>query len=102
MARRADAFDRPRRVTFELGATLGGAALHQSFATRGVAPRRTSGSGQFGIEVTFARDLGGPFYLSLLLGVQGHAFRQRAEADDSSAVGSRVTARAGLGVGHRW
>lgn len=62
-------------ITLELGFSLGGAWLHQSFETRGVAPPRDMLAlrGSIGPAATF--DLDGGVYPTTDVAVETHAFR---------------------------
>ncbi len=89
-----------RHVSFELGGSLGGAWLHASFTTQGVAPDRDSAAGRLELGTALVADLAPAFYVRLELAAALWLF----ERDDGD--GARVVPLLGpvgaLGLGYRF
>jgi hypothetical protein len=87
-----------RRFTLEPAVAVGAAVFHQTFATRGDAPSRTTASGNVSAAVGLVVDLTGGFYLTTDVAAQTYFFRKLA-ADGKESFGPSFGVRTTLAVG---
>ena len=77
---------------------MGTALFHQSFATRGEAPNRTSASATIGVGLAVLADLTRGFYLNAELAAQTYLLRELA-SDRSESIGSSFAGRTTVVLG---
>ncbi len=88
-------------VSVDLGLSLGGWLLHQSFATTGVAPSRSSGAGTLGLGLGLHVDLGAGFSLLEETALETYVYSQE-RADGTTSLGPYPALRQTFGVGKVW
>ena len=89
-------------VTLDIGFSLGGAWLRQSFETRGIAPARDTLAlrGSIGPAATF--DLSGGVYIMTDIAAETYAFRIEDSATHETELRPSLTVRARAGIGKHW
>ena len=90
-----------RGVSVELGMTVGGAVLRQTFRTAGVAPARTSAALQLSPVAAVSRDLGPRAYLFVSAAAATYFFRLEDSADGTTSVEPSFAMRFAAGCGWR-
>jgi hypothetical protein len=88
-------------VSIQVGLTVGGSLLTQSFHTQGVAPRRTTAALQLAPTVGLSRDVGNRTYLFLLCSGSTYLLRTQDPATAQSTFGPSFAVRTAAGVGFR-
>lgn len=88
-------------VSVELGLAVGGWLLHQSFATRGEAPSRSSPAGSLGLSLGLRPDLGAGFSLLAESTLLTLLYAQENEAGATS-LGPHVAFRQSFGIAKVW
>ena len=89
-------------LSLEVGLTLGGAWLEQTFQTTGSAPSRSTLALQITPDVALSRDLGDRAYLFLELAAATYLYEMQDTATGQSHFGPAFSGRLTLGVGWRW
>jgi hypothetical protein len=89
-------------VSLEVGLTVGGAWLDQTFQTNGLAPPRSTLAFQLSPDVALSRELGEQAYLFLELAAATYLYEMQDTATGQSHFGPSFTGRLTLGVGWRW
>jgi len=89
-----------RRVTAAAGVTMGVSLLHQSFASQGLAPDRSSLAGHVGASLGLAYDLPQGFYLLSDATAASYLYR-RQEIGGRQALTGALAIRASLALGKR-
>ena len=89
-------------VSLEVGLTLGGAWLQQTFQTNGLAPPRNSLALQISPDLAVTRELGDRAYLFLELAAATYLYQMQDTLTGQSHFGPSFSGRLTLGVGWRW
>jgi hypothetical protein len=89
-------------VSLEVGLTVGGAWLGQTFTTTGVAVPRNTLALQLSPDIALIRELGERAYLFLELAAATYLYEMQDTATGQSHFGPSFSARLTLGVGWRW
>ena len=89
-------------MSLEVGLTLGGAWLEQTFQTTGTAPSRSTFALQITPDVALSRELGERAYLFLELAAATYLYEMQDTATGQSHFGPSFSGRLTLGVGWRW
>ena len=90
-----------RAISIELGLTIGGALLHQTFHTTGEAPSRTTGALQLTPSLIFSHDLGAKTYLYLGIAGATYLFKSEDTTTTADSFGPSFALRVALGFGFR-
>ena len=101
MLRIAHAWDFPM-VTLDIGFSVGGSWLRQSFSTRGVAPSRDSFALRGSIGPAASVELAGGLYLLADLAAESYAFQLRDSATRTTSMTASITFRGRVGFGKQW
>jgi len=88
-------------LSLEVGLTVGGALLLQSFRTAGVAPPRVSAALQLSPVLAISRDLGPRTYLFLSTSAATYLYRLEDSADRTASLAPSFALRLALGAGWR-
>jgi hypothetical protein len=89
-------------VSLEVGLTVGGAWLQQTFQTTGLAPPRSTLALQISPDVAVSRELGERAYLFLELAAATYLYQMQDTTTGQSHFGPSFSGRLTLGVGWRW
>jgi Caspase domain len=89
-------------VSLEVGLTVGGAWLEQTFQTNGLAPSRSTLALQISPDVAVSRELGERAYLFLELAAATYLYKLQDSATLQSHFGPSFSGRLTLGTGWRW
>jgi len=89
-------------VSLEVGLTLGGAWLQQSFQTDGLAPPRNTLALQISPDLAVACELGDRAYLFLELAAATYLYQMQDTLTGQSHFGPSFSGRLTLGVGWRF
>lgn len=89
-------------VSLEVGLTVGGTWLQQTFTTNGLAPSRSTLALQLSPDVALSRELGERAYLFLELAAATYLYEMEDTATGHTHFGPSFSARLTLGVGWRW
>jgi hypothetical protein len=89
-------------VSLEVGLTVGGTWLQQTFNTNGLAPPRSTLALQISPDVAVSRELGERAYLFLELAAATYLYQMQDSATGQSHFGPSFSGRLTLGVGWRW
>ena len=89
-------------VSVEVGVTVGGAWLEQSFQTTGLAPPRSTLALQLSPDIAVSRDLGERAYLFLEFAAATYLYDMQDTATGASHFGPFFSGRLTLGSGWRW
>ena len=90
-----------RAFSVDVGLTAGGALLHQSFRTAGLAPPRTTAALQLSPSIAVTRDLAERTYLYLSVLGATYLFRTESTATRTSSFGPSFAPRFAVGAGIR-
>jgi hypothetical protein len=89
-------------VSLEVGLTVGGAWLQQTFQTTGLAPPRSTLALQLSPDVALSRELGERAYLFLELAAATYLYEMQDTTSGHTHFGPSFSGRLTLGVGWRW
>jgi hypothetical protein len=89
-------------VSLEVGLTVGGAWLQQTFQTNGSAPPRSTLALQLTPDVAVSRELGERAYAFLELAAATYLYQMQDTTTGASHFGPAFSLRLTLGVGWRW
>jgi hypothetical protein len=89
-------------ASLEVGLTVGGAWLQQTFTTNGLAPPRSTLALQISPDVAIVRELGERTYLFLELAAATYLYEMEDTATLQTHFGPSFSGRLTLGVGWRW
>ncbi|HXX30184.1 MAG TPA: caspase family protein [Myxococcaceae bacterium] len=89
-------------VSLEVGLTVGGAWLYQSFTTTGSAPPRSTLALQLTPDVALSRELGERAYLFLELAAATYLYEMQDTSTGQTHFGPSFAVRLTLGAGWRW
>lgn len=89
-------------MSLEVGLTVGGTWLQQTFTTNGLAPSRSTLALQLSPDVALSRELGERAYLFLELAAATYLYEMEDTATGHTHFGPSFSARLTLGVGWRW
>jgi hypothetical protein len=89
-------------LSLEVGLTVGGAWLQQTFQTTGSAPPRSTLALQITPDVAVSRELGERAYLFLEVAAATYLYQMQDTATGQSHFGPAFSLRLTLGVGWRW
>ncbi len=89
-------------VSFEVGLTLGGTWLNQTFQTNGLAPPRNTLALQISPDIAVSFELGERAYLFVELAAATYLYQMQDTLTGQSHFGPSFTGRLTLGAGWRW
>lgn len=89
-------------LSLEVGLTVGGAWLEQTFQTNGLAPSRSTLALQISPDVAVSRELGERAYLFLELAAATYLYKMQDTPTGQSHFGPSFSGRLTLGTGWRW
>jgi hypothetical protein len=89
-------------VSLEVGLTVGGAWLQQTFQTTGLAPSRSTLALQLSPDVAVSREFGERAYVFLEFAAATYLYEMQDTATTQSHFGPSFSGRLTLGSGWRW